>query len=1066
MAEQTISGKATGYGAIIVLLSLAAIGNIDAQVAGGMVSGRVTDDSGSPVPKANVIVRAISSGVSRAITTNADGFYAVPDLSPGIQEMTVTATGYSTQERTGITVVAGMPVVIDVVMKRGDSRTFVRSQGTAALQQATSAVTSDVNDATVKNVPLNGRDWTQVATLQSGVTGIQTANQGAGHVAQRGFGAAMSISGGRPEQNSYRLDGLSINDYSNGAPGSVLGTNLGVDAVKEVSVLQSNYPAQYGRTSGGIINAITNSGTSAFHGSMYEFLRNSALDARNFFDSAIPPFRRNQFGGSLSGPIRKRRTFFFADYEGLRQSLGVTQIDTVPSTTAREGHLSTGIVRVDPAVARYLQAFYPLPQGPLLGTGDTGIFSFPYQQITIENYLTVKLDHRIGLKDSLSGTYMRDTSNTVQPDTFDELLSDVVSNREAAVLQEQHVFGPNLINVLRFGFNRATAVEGGVEKIYNSLLTDLSFGAIPGQFVGRIASIPGLTDFGGGPYAASPGKLNHSQAFAWNSFQGYDDVFVTRGKHVFEFGAAAERMQDNENVFSSANGDFTFGSLSAFLTNRPQNFQGLIPGTIGVLGTRETIFGLFVQDDIRVRENLTLNVGLRYETSSVPTEAHNRISNLRNLTDPVAQLGSPYFVNPTLFNLEPRLGLAWNPFRNGKTVLRSGFGIFDVLPLPYEFNIITPYAAPFSQEVFATTLPGGSFPTGAFTEFSPNPSAQRATYVEHNPRRNYVLQWNFNIAQEVAPSLSVKVGYVGSRGIHQPFRMDDFDTVLPQLTDSGYLYPPASTSVRLNPNFGRISGIVWQSNSFYHALQTSVTKKTSRGFQIGGAYTWGKSIDTSSVTIAGDSFANALVNPQFFDIRSNRGLSDFNIAQSLAISYTWELPSPASSSSLASWVLRGWQWGGIYKASTGVSFTPLIGGDPLGTKLTTAEDVPNLANTPACREPVNPGNPNHYIKTQCFTFPDPTNLRGNLGRNRLVGPGLSNCDVSLFKNNRTNRIVEGMNVQFRAEFFNVFNHANFAPPLNNITIFDGSGNAVPSAGLITTTKTTSRQIQFAIKVMW
>lgn len=1064
---QNVWKKAASYATILTLLLFAPFENARGQVAGGggRLSGRVSDASGAALPNAQVTVKAVATGTSRAITTNSEGFYSVPELPAGIHEITVTASGFSTQVRTDIDLVAGKPVVVDVVMEAGDSRTVVRKKVTS-LQRATSGVTGEVNDTTVKNVPLNGRDWTQVATLQSAVTGIQTANQESGHVGQHGFGAAMSISGGRPEQNNYRLDGISINDYSNGAPGSVLGTNLGVDAVKQVSVLENNYPAQYGRTSGGIINAVTNSGTKAVHGSVYEFLRNSALDARNFFDSSIPPFRRNQFGGSLGGPIRKGRTFFFADYEGLRQSLGITRIDTVPSAAAREGRLSAGFVQVDPAVARYLQAFYPLPNGPLLGGGDTGIFSFANQQVTVENYVTAKLDHKVGPKDSLSATYMRDTSKVVRPDTLNELLLGMTSSRETAVLQEQHVFGPALLNIFRFGFNRAVAVDGGVGKVYNPLLTDRSFGLIPGQFVGSIGSIPGLTDFQGGPDASSPGKFSHSQAFTWNSFQGYDDAFLTSGKHTLQFGAAVERMQDNESLLSGANGDFTFSSLSAFLTNQPQTFQGLIPGTVGVFGTRQTIFALYLQDDIRARTDLTLNLGLRYETSSVPTEAHNRISNLRNLTDAVPQVGLPYFVNPTRFNLEPRVGFAWDPFHNGKTVLRSGFGIFDVLPLPYEFNIITPFASPFSQSFNVATLPAGSFPTGAFTEFSANSMVKRASYVEHDPQRNYVLQWNFNIEQEVSSGVSATIGYVGSRGVHQPFRMDDFNTVLPQLTDRGYLYPPASTSVRLNPNFGRISGTMWQGNSFYNALVASVTKKMSHGFQVRGSYTWAKSIDTSSVTIAGDSFANSLVNPLFFDTRTNRGLSDFNIGQNLVLNYTWELPSPTLNSSLASWASSGWQLGGIYKANTGVPFTPVIGGDPLGTKLTTAQDVPDIVNSPECRNPINPGNPDNYIKTQCFTFPVPGNLRGNLGRNRLEGPGLSNFDVSLFKNNRIKRVSDAMNVQFRAEFFNVFNHANFSIPTNNFTLFDGSSNPIAAAGRITSTTTTSRQVQFAIKVIW
>ncbi|HEV2176451.1 MAG TPA: TonB-dependent receptor [Terriglobia bacterium] len=1093
------------------------------QGVGGVLSGAVRDSSGAPMPGVHLTVRNVSTGAARMVTTGSDGLYTAAGLPPGTYELTAAAPGFSTEVRSGITVAVGARPVENFVLQPG-KRVIRTSAAPAAVNQGTSTVSGNVSAATVRNSPLNGRDWTQLATLQPGVSSIQTANTGQGSVAQHGFGAAMSISGGRPEQNNYRLDGISINDYSNGAPGSVLGANLGVDAVQQFSVLQSNYPAEYGRTSGGVINAATRAGTNAFHGSVYEFLRNSALDARNFFDAAIPPFRRNQFGASLGGPIRRGRTFFFADYEGLRQSLGITHVDTVPSAAARQGNLSTGAVEVSPAVAPFLSAFYPLPNGPLLGSGDTAIFTFAGQQLTTENFFTAKINHRFSDRDNLAGTYLRDNSKIVQPDAFDELLSNVVSHRQIVVLQEQHVLSPSTLNVARFGFNRAVAVDGGLSKVLNPRLQDASFAMIPGQFVGAI-TVPGLTPFDGGP-SVTLGTLSGSKRFAWNSFQGSDDVFVTRGAQALQFGAVVERMQDNVGIISNTNGAFGFSSLAAFLTDQPRTFEGLVPSPIGVFGARQTLFGVYLQDDIRARPNLTVNLGLRYEMATVPTEAHNRISNLQALTDSQPRLGAPYFLNPTLHNFEPRLGFAWSPSGNGKSAVRGGFGVFDVLPLPYEFNIITPLAAPFSEVVLGTTLPAGSFPTGAFTQLASDSSAFRASYVEHNPQRNYVLQWNLNVERELAPNLVATVGYVGSRAVHQPFRMDDFDTVLPALTPAGYLYPPTATSLRLNPNFGRISGIVWQGNAFYDALEVVLAKSLSHGLQLHGAYTWGKSIDTSSVTITSDQLDNSLVNVPFFDPRVNRGPSDFNIAQNFVANFTWSVPSPRLHSNLQSqisnlksqisnlqsqisnlkspisnlqsqisnlkspisnlksqisnlqsqisnplsrfgvWALSGWQLGGIYKASTGVPFTPILGGDPLGTKLTDVSELPNLVVAPGCGTPVNSGNPTSYIKTQCFTFPSPASLRGNLGRNRLTGPGLSSFDFSLFKNNSIKRVSEGLNVQFRAEFFNVFNRANFSPPLNNLAVFDQSGNPVPGAGLITSTTAPSREIQLALKVIW
>src|ERR1700731_1062598 len=381
----------------------------NAQAAGGSLSGTVTNEAGAAMPNVQVSLKDMTAGATRGVTTDIAGFYTAPDLPPASYEMTVSKGGFTTQVWTPITVAVGAERVLNVVMRAGRPENVVRMAAPVApISQASSAVGGNVNSSTVRNTPLNGRDWAQLATLQAGVTGVQNGSATGGGNTDRGFGAAVSISGARPDQNSYRLDGISINEYANGAPGSVLGDNLGIDAVEQVSVLGSNYPADYGRTSGGVINVVTSSGKNAFHGSLYEFLRNSALDARNFFDpSVIPAFKRNQFGGSAGRAIKKDRTFIFGDYEGLRQSLGVTTVDTVPSPAARGGQLSTGAVSVDPKVARFLSAFYPLPNGALLGNGDTGIFSFAGQEITNENYFTVRADRKFTDKDTLSVSYIR-----------------------------------------------------------------------------------------------------------------------------------------------------------------------------------------------------------------------------------------------------------------------------------------------------------------------------------------------------------------------------------------------------------------------------------------------------------------------------------------------------------------------------------------------------------------------------------------------------------------------------------------------------------------------------------
>jgi hypothetical protein len=1138
----------------ILLLSVFCSPGMNAQVAGGSITGTVTGESGAVIPDVRISIKDVSSGLARSAATNASGLFTVPNLSPGNFEMSVSGAGFTTQVWTGITVTAGIDRVLNVVMHPGDPKKIVRLAAPPALvSEPCPATCGSASASTVRDTPLNGRDWAALATLQAGVTGVQNGSASGGGNTDRGFGAAISISGSRPDQNSYRLDGISINDYANGAPGSVLGDNLGIDAVEQVSVLGSNYPAEYGRTSGGVINVVTRTGKNAFHGSLYEFLRNSALDARNFFDGpVIPPFKRNQFGGSAGGPIRKDNTFIFGDYEGLRQSLGVTTVNTVPSDAARLGivHDASGNLLgpdgnpaggpwagacpdpatqtnlapgqagfcVDNSVARFVNAFYPRtsPNTPLLGNGDTGYFIFAAQEVTTENYFTVRIDHRFSASDTLFGSYMRDSSKTVQPGTFDEVSSEIVSGRQVVTVHEQHIFSPNLLNVARIGYSRAVGIQGKVSSISNPFMSDPSYGFVPGAFAGNVQSIPGLTNFSGAPTAE--GFLPSSRAVYWNSYQGGDDAVLTSGRHSLKFGFEIERMQHNQVPANNINGSFRFDSLTQFLTNQPASFAGTStpPQDDGV---RETLFGAYVQDDIRLKKTLTLNTGLRYEMVTVPTEAHGRAAALRNLTDSVPVCGTAQtgcagagslFSNPTLRNFEPRLGFAWNP-HSGKTLVRGGFGIFDVLPLPYEFTLTFQRSVPFVQTIVGQTI-SGDFPTGAYQRLSTEATSGLAYFPESNPKRNYVMQWNMSVAREISSTLAVTVGYVGSRGIHQPYRSDNIDSVLPTLTSAGYqwpcgpngignacaigLLPSGAPSTVLNPNFGRINSTLWQASSYYDAMQVDVAKRVSHGFTFHGAYTFGKSIDTLSATEANDAFPNGLFNQLFFDQRTSRGLSDFNVAQTFVLSFTWEIPGQRDAFGIAQWVLGGWQLGGLYKASTGQPFTPILGGDPVGTKLDETGLPPSFV--PECtlvdsnfkKNPFGPV----YINPNCFALPTVStaasttlafpcanfagappapngqvycaNLRGDLGRNVVIGPGLSKLDFSVFKNNYVKRISENFNAQFRAEFFNILNRANFSSPTDNLAVFDQNGQPIPTAGLLTSTQTTSRQIQIALKLIW
>jgi hypothetical protein len=1053
------------------------------QVSAGTISGVVADPSGAVIPNAKISIKNISTGFTRAFSTDAVGFYTAPNLLPGVYEVTSSAPGFTTQVRTGIMLSVGAQQALNLTLQVGMLTEKVQvAGGVPTVQLASSALGAVVNSTTVRELPLNGRSWTDLATLEPGVAAIQTqpSFESSGDRGNRGFGAEVAIDGARPYQNNYRLDGVSLNDYANGAPGSVLGGDLGVDAIEEFSVLTSNYSAEYGKASGGVVNAITRSGTNQFHGNAYEFMRNSALDARNFFDTSLPPFRRNQFGASGGGPIRKDRTFVFANYEGIRQSKGITNVDVVPSPAARTGHLSSGTVTVDPSAQKFLD-FYPLPNGGLLSPDDTGIFTFAGQQVVTENFFTVRVDHRFSDKDGLFGTYLYDKTPYTAPDSFNNLQIGSLTKRQLFVLEESHNFGPSSVNSLRLGINREFVNnEQSVEAI-NPLSADPSLGAVPGRDA-PLLTVSGLSDL-----AAGLGAFT-SDFYRWTSIQAYDDAFLTKGLHSLKFGAALERIDDNIIGFTNT-GNFKFATLSDFLTNHPQQFSADLPQSRLHRGIRETLFGLYLQDDWRARPNLTVNLGLRYEMTTVPTEVHGQLANLINYTDPQPHLGDPFFLNPTLRNFEPRVGVAWDPFRDGKTAVHGSLGIFDVLPLPYMFNHMYNAAAPFALTGQANSLPAGSFYAGAIALAVP--SSLRYTHVQYDPPRNYVLQWNINVQRQLTPDATALISYVGSRGVHQPFLCDDVDIVLPTPTSQGYIWPsPVGSGKVINPNAGDIRSLEWGGNSFYDALQLGVTKRMSHGFQIQGAYTWGKSIDTSSSSVASDAFRNTIPSLHWFDLKMGRGLSDFNIGRTLVLNGIWQLPSPKSLSGLTTWITSGWQLGSIYKASDGVPFTATFGsdGDPLGLNSSDPWAFPNRLTGPGCGWLINPGNPNNYIKTQCFAIPtapaaafyaancDPTfgsfpqcfNLRGNAGRNILIGPGTSNLDFSVFKNNQIKRISENFNVQFRAEFFNILNHANFAVPIlpDNVTIFDSTGSPVSSAGLLTSTTTTSREIQFAIKITW
>lgn len=1143
---------------------------VQAQVAGATLTGTITDPAGRVVPQAQIVITNEATGVVTKLATNSNGIYTAGNLLPADYTISISAPGFNTEERTGIELTVGGEQVLDLALKVGASKISVEVTTEApAIQLTSSDISAVVNATTVRELPLNGRSWTDLATLQPGVNSIKTQPDFSAGTdrGNRGFGQQLTISGARPQQNNYRLDGISLNDYANGAPGSVLGGSLGVDAIQEFSVLTSNYSAEYGKTSGGVVNAITRSGTNQWHGSGYEFVRNSALDTRNFFDDpgSKPPFARNQFGGTIGGPIFRDKTFFFADYEGIRQSKGITSLTTVPSVDARNGLLCSqppGPDPNNPCIPNQLQpgpntdangvdlkakdylTFFPIPNGAVVGNGDSAQYRFSGQQIVSENFFTTRVDHNFSEKDRLFGTYMYDKTPYAAPDGLNNVEFETFTSRQIVAVEETHIFAPNFANSIRIGGNHEAVNNNLSQKAINpdSKRTDLGVANV--DFDGRAAAQViiggGITPFTGG-VGGSPTYIYH-----WNSLQAYDDALLTKGTHSFKFGFAFERMFLNFLADTDPNGIWNFPNVAGFIQNSPTRFQGGIASSLTPRNLRQNIFGVYFQDDWRLRPNLTLNLGLRYETSTVPTETAGKFANLRNISDALPSClrpqtgctgpGAALFGNPTLRNFEPRVGFAWDPLHNGKTAVRGGIGMFDVLPLPYQFVLLTSQATPFFQYTIIKNPGPGSFYNFPGGQTFPS-NRLRSTIIDSKPKRNYVMQWNLNLQQQLSPTLTALVAYVGSRGVHQPFRNDDVNLAVPTKTPQGYLFPhvdvfgntysPQCNATDpnavepgtclppdpINPNFGSVRGLFYVGHSAYNALETQLAKRMSHGIQLQGTFTWSKSIDTSSASVAGDTFGNSISSLHWFDPKLSRGLSDFNVGRTFVLNGEWEVPAPKSLSGPAKWALGGWQLGLIFTASDGIPFSPTwgTGADPANTLSGDDWAFPNRLGGASCKTLTVPGSRDAYIKTQCFQVPtapdlatwtancniapaslvdanqnqiylnhpqDPSqdgagwlppfpcfNLRGNAGRNILIAPGVTSLDFSLFKNIPIKKISERFNIQFRAEVFNLLNHANFAPPTtpDNSDIFDGTG-ALGAPGLLSKTTTTAREIQLAVKV--
>jgi hypothetical protein len=1085
----------------------------DAQVSGATLSGLVTDPSSAGIPGASVSIKNVGTGEVREVPTNGDGFYSAPNLQPGRYEVTITAQGFNKVVQKGITLNVGAQQALNLGLKVGQvNQTVEVTAAPPEIQTSSSTIGSTVDATTVRELPLNGRDWTSLATLEPGVSKIADQAQATfnANKGNRGFGSQLSDGGHRANENTYRMNGITINDYSNGSPGGPSGLNLGVDGVQEFSVLTSDYTAEYGRTSGAVINAITRSGANDFHGTAFFFDRDKIFDAKNLFDPAgpIPSFRRVQFGASGGGAIVKNKSFVSGTYEAFRENFPVSATIHVPTDAER--------ALAVPAVVPYLALWPEAPAGtPVDPNGITQTFGVALPKITTENYATGRYDQQMSVNDKLNASYFWDSGPQSQESPLKNSTHQVFSRRQLASVEETHIFSPAFVNSLRVGVSR---VRGDINNPVSGsgAAVDSTLAIAPGANAPPQIGVPGVLTT-----AIGLGGLNRF-LHRWTSGQAYDDAFLTRGTHSIKFGFAFERMLYNVTEKLSPNGRLNnYSSLSDLLNNVPIRLNALAPGGSNEVAIRESLFAGYIQDDWRIRPRLTLNLGLRYEFTTLPKDANNRIQEITTLANCVTpgvapsptspcgpvHVGSFIAKNPTSKNFEPRIGFAWDPSGSGKMAVRGGFSMFDVLPLPYEFGLNTAATAPYQIIGFDpnATLGSGIDPNIGF-----DPNKIRNRYVQQDPKRALVMNWNINVQRELAPNWTALVGYVGSRSVHLSVAADDINLVPPMTTSAGILIP--MNTYQVDPNWAGANGgitpggpggagirpVLFDGESTYQGLQAQIKKTMSAGLQGQLSYTYGNCKDTSSAPVTGDTYVNSVAVPLLLSKQYRIGPCDFDVRHVVAGTFIWEVPGPKSGA--ASYLLGGWELGTILTATSGSPFTATVGGggDPLNTGFNGDFSMDYASLVPGCN-PIHGGT--NYLNTSCFTLPfaptafqatncpvnDPVaqtgfygtsltapsgmafcqNLVGNSGRNRLYGPGLKTVDFSAFKNIR---LMERVKLQFRAEFFNIFNHPNLAAPnfLNdsNNSIFDSTGAPIGNAGQIASTSTASRQIQLGLKLVW
>jgi hypothetical protein len=1020
-----------------------------AQERTSAVSGSVNDSSGASVPAATVQIVQIDTGSTRTVQSDVRGYYRAPSLEPGQYNVTAEKEGFRTSVRKGVLLAVDREAIVDHVLSIGERTESVVVAGEARLVEATpSTISSLVESKTIDELPLNGRDYIQLATLEAGAA----VSRSRGRSVNTGYGIPISIAGSRPNQNSFLVDGVSVTSYTGSTPGSVNGVNLGVDAIREFSVQGSAYSAQYGRAGGGVVNAVTRSGGNEFHGSGYYFVRNDNFDARNFFDGPeVPEFRRQQYGASLGGPIVKNRAFFFANYEALRETRGNTTIDTTLSEDARNGNLAAGRVTVDPMSAK-VAALYPKPNGQVFG--DTGLFIFTNNEVGRQNFITGRVDDNLGSYDRLFFRYTMDDGSRQNQTDYALNSQANLTRPQSLVVEETHIFSAALLNTARFGFTREQSTRGLTRSLVPGT-DNPELGFLSSSPVVGVILVPGLTDFPGGT-GALDADIN-----AFNSFQGFEDLSYLRGRHSIKVGGRVERTQFNTNSQNRVSGEFQFSNISNFLTNRPARFRALFPGSDTVRGYRQWIGAVYAEDTWKISRRLTVNLGLRYEWTTTPSEVNGKLANLVNLTDTQLRVGSLY-IDPSKLNFAPRAGFAWDVLGNGATLVRGGYGVYPDLILSQYLLLAGIRNPPFFLRGETRVLRQGDFPKGGEAALVNNPTPElRVERLDPNPSQPYVQHWNFTVEQKAGKESTVRLSYVGSRGLHLSSVVEDADLVTPIVQPDGRMYFPPSAP-RINPVWAQIRNRIFDASSSYHGLNAQYRWRFQKGVQVLASYVYSKSIDDSSNFFAKSEGDNYIGLPYNGSSRFNRGLSANDVRHSLVGSGTWEVPSPQGRALRA--VLGGWQLGLIASYASGMPLTARLSYDAAGTKTSRPDNQsgqrPDLAPG-ASNNPVT-GDPLRWIDPSAFLRPQPGYL-GNVGRNTIIGPDMATFDFALVKRMIIPKWGERTMLDFRCEFFNAFNRTNFDMPTQDRMEIFGPTSTREDVGRITSAES-SREIQFGLKL--